>query len=64
MKNTDSATNEFLNEYRDLYETALSRIADEDDIEDKPGCARRMVEAYYRGRMDRERIEARMAVAA
>jgi hypothetical protein len=55
-------------EYKEVFDGCLARIADEDEITDKADCARRMTEAYFRGRMDRERIDRliaeREAVAA
>lgn len=48
-------------EYMDLYRTAMSRIARDRKVIDKDRCARSMVEAYYRGRYDRERIDREMA---
>lgn len=50
-----------MDEYMETYAAALSRIADEDEITDKEGCARRMTEAWFRGRLDRERIDAMIA---
>jgi hypothetical protein len=51
-------------EYINLLETARQWVADDDSITDKEGCARRMVEAYFRGRLDRERIDAIIAEQA
>ena len=48
-------------EYMSLLETARQWVADDDDITDKEGCARRMVESFYRGRLDRERIDRELA---
>lgn len=48
-------------EYVEVYQAALSRLEDEEGIDDKPALARRMTEAYFRGRLDRERIDRAIA---
>lgn len=48
-------------EYQEVFEGCMARIADEDEIVDKERCARGMTEWYFRGRMDRERIDATIA---
>jgi hypothetical protein len=49
-------------EYFALLEIARSQIADDPAVADKERCARGMVDAYYRGQLDREQIA--RAVAA
>lgn len=47
-----------LREYRELYATALESIkAGAVATEDERRLARAMVEAHFRGRLDRERTE-------
>lgn len=43
-------------EYFALLEIARSQVADDPAIADKERCARAMVESYYNGRCDRERL--------
>jgi|GEM_PF-6955563 len=66
MNNNDrSNVQEVIAEYAALYQTALSWVAGDDEITDKARCARSMVEAHYRGRLDREMLDAaREAVVA
>jgi len=45
-------------EYFALLRIAHSQIADDPEVTDKERCARAMVEAYYRGQLDRERLAA------
>jgi hypothetical protein len=43
-------------EYFALLEIARSKVANDPAVGDKERCARGMVEAYYRGQGDRERL--------
>lgn len=45
-------------EYFALLEIARAQVADDPAIVDKERCARGMVEAYYHGQLDRERLAA------
>jgi hypothetical protein len=49
-------------EYFCLLEIARSQVANDPAVADKERCARAMVDAYYRGQLDRERI-ARLVAA-
>jgi hypothetical protein len=66
--NTNTYTDS-VHEYADVLADCRSAVDGEDwSAAEKDACARRMTEAWYRGRMDAERIarrnERRMAVAA
>lgn len=48
-------------EFYALLEIARQRVADDLSATDKEKTARAMVEAYYRGQLDRERLASQVA---
>ncbi|MEO7332810.1 MAG: hypothetical protein ABIZ71_02580 [Gemmatimonadales bacterium] len=44
-------------EYLDILAIARERIADDPNVRDKETCARSMAEAWFQGRLDRERLD-------